>query len=214
MPARKSFKPRKTPRQTRSAATIEAIFEATLQILGAEGASRLTTTRVAERAGVSVGTLYQYFPNKEALLYAVLQKNLDALATAIETACRRLRGKSLVVMAEGVAAAYLAEKTNNVDATRALYVAASEIDTADLGREWYRRVFLALRTMLASAGNATFDDLDAVTYTLQQALAGTVRSVFESPNDAMTTSLAMLNTELPRLCRAYLVAASRRSKSA
>lgn len=214
MVIRKPLKPRKTPRQTRSAATIDAVFEATLQILGAEGASRLTTTRVAERAGVSVGTLYQYFPNKEALLYAVLQKNLDALAAAIETACRRLRGKPLIVMAEGIAAAYLAEKSSNVEATRALYVAASEIDTADLGREWYRRVYAALRTMLVSAGNASFDDLDAVTYTLQQALAGTVRSVFESPSESMTTSLAILNTELPRLCRAYLIAASRRSKSA
>ena len=50
--------------------TVEAISEATIQVLLAVGLDRLTTTRVAERAGVSVGTLYQYYPNKQALLYA------------------------------------------------------------------------------------------------------------------------------------------------
>ena len=64
--------PRKTPVQARSAVTVDAILSATIQVLLAEGQERLTTTRVAYRAGVSVGTLYQYFPNKQDLLRAVL----------------------------------------------------------------------------------------------------------------------------------------------
>jgi AcrR family transcriptional regulator len=59
-----TLEPRKTPVQERSTVTVEAIYEATFQVLLAVGPDRLTTTRVAERAGVSVGTLYQYFPNK------------------------------------------------------------------------------------------------------------------------------------------------------
>jgi len=55
--------PRKTPRQARSVLTVDAVFEATLQVLLSHGLAGLTTTRVAERTGVSVGTLYQYFPN-------------------------------------------------------------------------------------------------------------------------------------------------------
>jgi AcrR family transcriptional regulator len=57
------FEPRKTPVQARSTVTVQAISEATIQVLLSHGAERLTTTRVAERAGVSVGTLYQYYPN-------------------------------------------------------------------------------------------------------------------------------------------------------
>ena len=59
-----TLRPRKTPRQARSAATVDAIFEATIQVLLVEGEKGLTTTRIAERAGVSVGTMYQYFPHK------------------------------------------------------------------------------------------------------------------------------------------------------
>ena len=58
-----SFKPRKQPVQARSEATVSALCQASIQVLLAVGYRRLTTTRVAERAGVSVGTLYQYFPN-------------------------------------------------------------------------------------------------------------------------------------------------------
>lgn len=61
--------PRKKPRQARSATTVETIFEATIQVLLSEGIHWLTTTRVAERAGVSVVTMYQYLPHKQALLY-------------------------------------------------------------------------------------------------------------------------------------------------
>jgi hypothetical protein len=56
-----NLKLRKTPRQTRAEATVDAILEATIQVLLSEGAGRLTTTRVAARAGVSVGKMYQYF---------------------------------------------------------------------------------------------------------------------------------------------------------
>ena len=71
MTARRSaqLSSRKQPQQSRSAELVDAILEAALQVLAREGASRFTTTRVAEKAGTSVGSLYQYFPNKAALLF-------------------------------------------------------------------------------------------------------------------------------------------------
>ena len=60
---------RKQPKQARSAALVRAILEAAVQVLAKEGAQRFTAARVAERAGVSVGSLYQYFPNKAAILF-------------------------------------------------------------------------------------------------------------------------------------------------
>ncbi|MFI4982457.1 MAG: TetR family transcriptional regulator [Nevskiales bacterium] len=60
---------RKRPRQERSALLVTAILEAAVRVLVREGARRFTTARVAEVAGISVGSLYQYFPNKEAILF-------------------------------------------------------------------------------------------------------------------------------------------------
>ncbi|WP_295532484.1 TetR family transcriptional regulator [uncultured Pseudacidovorax sp.] len=60
---------RKEPQQARSANLVAAVLEAAVQVLAQEGAQRFTTARVAEKAGVSVGSLYQYFPNKAAILF-------------------------------------------------------------------------------------------------------------------------------------------------
>lgn len=65
----RSISSRKQPQQARSSGLVAAILDAAVQVLAKEGAQRFTTARVAERAGVSVGSLYQYFPNKAAILF-------------------------------------------------------------------------------------------------------------------------------------------------
>ncbi|MBY2983927.1 TetR family transcriptional regulator [Rhizobium leguminosarum] len=60
---------RKQPKQARSSELVAAVLDAAAQVLAREGAQRFTTARVAERAGVSIGSLYQYFPNKAAILF-------------------------------------------------------------------------------------------------------------------------------------------------
>jgi AcrR family transcriptional regulator len=81
--------PRKAPRQARSRATVDAILTATAQILVEEGYDKATTNTIARRAGVSIGSLYQYFPNKEALVTALCERHLHdttrVLMGAIET---------------------------------------------------------------------------------------------------------------------------------
>jgi AcrR family transcriptional regulator len=71
MPDRSSprISSRKQPQQARSSELVAAILEAAVQVLAKEGAARFTTARVAEKAGVSVGSVYQYFPNKAAILF-------------------------------------------------------------------------------------------------------------------------------------------------
>jgi len=64
-----SLSSRKQPQQARSTELVAAILDAAVQVLAKEGAQRFTTARVAEKAGVSVGSLYQYFPNKAAILF-------------------------------------------------------------------------------------------------------------------------------------------------
>ena len=70
---------RRRPKQTRSRATRDLIFEAATQILEREGERAFNTNRLAERAGVSVGTIYQYFPNKEAILIAMARREQEGL---------------------------------------------------------------------------------------------------------------------------------------
>jgi len=69
MPRNTGVSSRKTPRQARSNELVAAVLDAAVQVLQSEGAQRFTTARVAERAGVCVGSLYQYFPNKAAILF-------------------------------------------------------------------------------------------------------------------------------------------------
>ncbi|MFT3697881.1 MAG: helix-turn-helix domain-containing protein [Kofleriaceae bacterium] len=65
---------RKEPSQERSQELVEAILQAAIRVLEREGAARFTTIRVAEAAGVSVGSLYQYFPNKHAILFELQRR--------------------------------------------------------------------------------------------------------------------------------------------
>lgn len=77
---------RKTPRQKRAAETVATLIEAGFQILERDGAERFGTTAVAERAGVSIGTLYQYFANKEDLLKAMARQEVLELLEGVSRA--------------------------------------------------------------------------------------------------------------------------------
>lgn len=86
-----SEKMRKQPRQERAQQTIETIFQTTAQIIDEHGKAALTTNRIAQQAGFSIGTLYQYFPTKEAIITAMIERErrrvmdqLDALLTEAE----------------------------------------------------------------------------------------------------------------------------------
>src|SRR5690606_4053388 len=76
---------RKTPRQERARLTVEALLEATEQLLVDVGYANMTTNGIAQRAGVSIGSLYQYFPNKEAIIVELSRRYAeDQVATLIE----------------------------------------------------------------------------------------------------------------------------------
>lgn len=83
---------RKQPKQARSTELVSAILEAAVQVLAKEGAARFTTARVADKAGVSVGSVYQYFPNKAAILFRLQsdewRQTTELLRTILEDRAR------------------------------------------------------------------------------------------------------------------------------
>ncbi len=204
--------PRKSPVQARSAASVDAILEATLQVLVAIGKERLTTTRVASRAGVSVGTLYQYFPNKSALLNAVLTRHLDQVAEAIEEVCREQQGSTLPRMAEALIHAFLNAKMRNAKASVALYSVSSDVGGAKVAQQVGVRSTKAIAGMLASSCERLTKDAQTVALMMQGSMAGVSRRLVEStvPEKEFNT----LRQELTSLITAYLESCSTRPPGA
>src|SRR5882672_754258 len=85
MPKRATSSPRKQPQQARAQATVDAILEATVRVLEREGPGAMTTTHVAEIAGVSVGTLYQYFSNRDAIINALQDREFERALSLLES---------------------------------------------------------------------------------------------------------------------------------
>ena len=83
---------RKQPVQARSRRTVQVILEATAQVLVQLGYDGTTTGAVAERAGVSIGTLYQYFPNKEALVAELIDRHVNEVVNTVDHALASSRG--------------------------------------------------------------------------------------------------------------------------
>ncbi|WP_423602171.1 TetR/AcrR family transcriptional regulator [Sphingomonas sp. MS122] len=205
-PAPALLQPRKAPRQARSAATIDAIHTATIQVLLAEGVGRLTTTRVAERAGVSIGSMYQYYPHKQALLFAIVERQLQSIMSAMLVAAQHLEGRDVATVAEGLAIAWLDAKTADRVASRAIYGIAAEFDLGEVMGEAKRQMTQVIGQLLAAAPDARFADLASAAFMLTALLGGSVRMVMETEDSE--DSLACLRQELPRACKAYLAAAN------
>jgi AcrR family transcriptional regulator len=174
------LEPRKAPVQARSAASVNAILEATIQVLRDVGKERLTTTRVAARAGVSVGTLYQYFPNKSALLQAVLRRHFKEITDAIETVCQDQKGKSLSQMATALITVFLEAKLRNAKTSVALYTVSDDLDGAKIVHQMGSRSNKAIVEMLKTAREHLATDPQVVASMLQGAMFGVSRRMLES----------------------------------
>ena len=174
------LEPRKSPVQARSAASVDAILEATIQVLLNVGKERLTTTGVALRAGVSVGTLYQYFPNKSALLQAVLKRHLDEVTNAVELVCERQKGRTLREMVTALITAFLEAKMRDTKTSAALYSVSSDVDGAKIAQRMGIRSNKAIVRMLETTCEPLTTDPQLVASMLQGAMVGVSRRMLES----------------------------------
>ena len=201
-----AFEPRKTPIQARSTVTVESICEATIQVLLSHGIERFTTTRVAERAGVSVGTLYQYYPNKQSLLFAVLEHHLNRVATRLEAACQGACHKPLAEMIKEMVEALVDAKMERADISVALYRVSGEVGGPALVKRANQRSRKAVGDMLQTAPDVKFPPDKFVVDIMLSAMAGAMRSLLEvGPSPA---AVRKSREQLVLLCQSYMAAAT------
>ena len=173
------LKPRKSPVQARSSASVEAILDATIQVLLSVGKERLTTTRVAIRAGVSVGTLYQYFPNRSALLAAALRRHLEQTRDAMREVIPKLEGSTLEEMMSTIAMAFLAAKMREPKTGVALYAVSADVDGFTVAREIGDELQTMVVALLKTAKERVAEP-KCVASVLLGAIAGVSRRLVES----------------------------------
>jgi AcrR family transcriptional regulator len=196
------LKPRKQPVQARSEATVSAIFEATFQVLLAVGYRKMTTTRVAERAGVSVGTLCQYFPNRRALVAAVIERHLEQTASLVERDCRALAGASLDEMAGGLVEAIIKAKCRRIEISRAMQEPLVDIDGVTLVKSAANKAAAFVAGILSSCRDAAFDDVHRLAFLIVTSCRSLLQSAIV--DGASPSDIAALRTHMRAMVHGYL----------
>ncbi|HEY1457906.1 MAG TPA: TetR/AcrR family transcriptional regulator [Solirubrobacteraceae bacterium] len=198
------LQPRRTPVQDRSLVTVQAILEAAAQVFERYGYAAGTTNRIAERAGVSIGSLYQYFPNKDAILVALVRRHVAEGTAILWPHVERLQaGGSLDDVIEDVVAAMVAL---HAIAPRLHRVLFEETPLPTELRSELDAMEDALVEILAGSLRATDEIVGTDLYVAARMIVGSVeglthRLVLRPPDGASTDVIA---TEITTLIRAYL----------
>ncbi len=144
----KRLRLRKTPRQSRSSTLVDDILEAAARVLVEQGFEAMTTNMVAERAGVSVGSLYQYFPHKAALVAELIERRADAERDFMQAWIAEVSGRDLVESIEAIVRGALAFRATAPDLHRALVEQMPHIGRFDALRARVERASEGLVALL------------------------------------------------------------------
>ncbi|MCC5986557.1 MAG: TetR/AcrR family transcriptional regulator [Pararhodobacter sp.] len=165
--------PRKTPRQSRSRATCEAILQAAARILERGGGESLTTNLVAELAGVSIGSLYQYYPTKEAILAELIRQMRHEMHDDMVTAERQSAGQGLEQEVDALISATLRHHLRNPNLAKALEHIEDQLpmdaEIAQLKQNMAKLVVGALARYGINDPEATAFDLVAIGHGMSHA---------------------------------------------
>lgn len=194
--------PRKQPKQERSQVTVEAILSATAHILTENGYNRLTTNRVAERAGVSIGSLYQYFPNKEALIFALAEHHANEMVQLAKQHLEGLSDRTIPEVLRQIIKAALAAHAVNPKLHRVLHeqIPHSEV----MKRLDQAKVENLLRSFLAQRSDQLRPkNLELAVFMVERTIRALIHgAMFDHPELLKTGEL---ERELTLMLSAYLV---------
>lgn len=184
--------PRKLPEQDRSRATVEAIVDAAARVLVKHGYDAFTTNRVAEKAGVSVGSLYQYFPNKDALLSELMRRHVEEIERGVEGMAELARTAPLAeVIRVGIeqnAQAHFIDPALH----RVLSEQVPRLGQLDWMTGFTARMDARVREMLeARRAEIVVQDIDLAVYIITRTVEAVVHNaVCERPKDLASGALA------------------------
>lgn len=191
---------RKTPRQSRSRDTVEAILTATADILARRGYAALTTNRIAERAGVNIASLYQYFPGKEAIVAELRRRHGAAARTTVRRILTEDGKSDLASTLRRLVTAGLAVHAAEPALHRAFTEALPALHTADVAAE-DEPVFAAFRRLLERSAVGV-PDSDLALWIVATASGALIhRAAIERPQDLSSGAFA---EELVTLLERYL----------
>ncbi len=198
--------PRKSATQDRSRATVDALIEATARILVRDGFERASTNRIAAAAGVSVGSLYQYFPGKEALVAAVIARHNRQLMQIVGRALAEVAEQPLgpavrALVAAAIAAHRVDPQLHRVLAEQTPHIAGAETVGA-LTQETYDLFRAFLERRRADLRPADLDLAAFVCVTAIEALTHT--AVLHRPDVLADAAVGSLVDEATRLVLGYL----------
>ena len=162
----------------------------------------MTTTRVAERAGVSVGTLYQYFPNRRALIAAVIERYLEETASLVERNCRLLAGRSLDEMAAGLVEAIIEAKCRRIEVSRAMQEPLADIDGISLVKSAANRAAAFIAEILTTCRDAAFEDVHRLAFLIVTSCRSLLQSAIVDRANA--SDLDALRTHMRAMVHGYL----------
>jgi AcrR family transcriptional regulator len=194
--------PRKQPIQERSAATVEAILEASIQVLLREGYGKLTTTRIAEVAGVSIGSLYQYFPNKRSILNEIMVRHMAIMADRITRAVNQPLPTPKARINAAVKA-FIEVKRERCDLSQAMRAPLAEIEGATLVRATKKKLHKAILPVVRECLPARRQEAaPLVTMMLLAALEGPAMFAIEENPQLLFDP--RFETEMLHLAHSYL----------
>ena len=195
---------KKRPQQMRSRITVEAVLEAAFQVLTAEGFDGLTTTAVAERAGVSVGTLYQYVPDKAALVGAVVEAYLAREEDALRAALVAGADLPLGDLLERLVDAFFGIHAEATDRSAAILTGAERVGwTAGIDALTDRVVALLAPAFAARAAEIARPDPARAAFVTVHAVDGFIRRAVVERADDVASGVAA--EEAKALVRGYLL---------
>jgi AcrR family transcriptional regulator len=173
--------PRKQPRQQRAAETVNAIVTAVERVLHRHGKGGLTTNRLAEVAGVSVGTLYQYFPNKQALVGALQERVLAQLLDALRAGLATGTTDPLPVVAGRIAASMVALDQSQLPVHHWRIDLRSEAEYQERFRVVVDQFVDVVTAFLATRADVAFVDPRAAAFAVVTAVEGIANGVAARP---------------------------------
>lgn len=174
--------PRRLPRSQLGAATVDAILAAVERILERDGMDRLTTNHVAELAGVSIGSLYQYFPNKEALIGALQDRYAEDTLTRVRAALESSEGQPIRTVIARIGEAVLAAKQNQRPIHRWLIDARTAAGVWERYRGWMDQHVELIAEFLAKRDDVAVNDVHAAAFVVVHAAEGLIEAATERPD--------------------------------